>query len=74
MVSDNSVKRPRALMLTGLACLTAAIVLPEFIHPTAPFGLHLLHFARGVLIGVSSVLIVAAAPPILRYRHSRSSS
>lgn len=74
MVSDNSVKRPRALMLTGLICLTTAIVFPEFIHPSAPFGLNLLHFARGALVGVSIVLIVAAAPPILRYRHSRSSS
>ena len=41
-------------------------------HPTAPFGLNLLHFARGVLVGVSIVLIVAAGPAIFRYRNGHS--
>lgn len=73
MVFGNSVKGPRALMLIGVICLTTAIVFPDFIHPSAPFGLNLLHFARGVLLGVSIVLIVAAALPILRHRSSHPS-
>ena len=63
MIFQNSNGSPQAFMRIGLISLTIAIVVPDLIHATAPFGVNSLHFVCGVLFGISSVLMVASVLP-----------
>ena len=68
MIFKNRMKNPRVLMPIGMMCLAIAIVFPWFLPATGKLGANLIHGARGLLFGISIVLNLASAMPMIRQR------
>jgi hypothetical protein len=60
-MTSNLWKNPRRIVAIGMACLVLGLVLPEFFHPTSHLDTNVIHFFRGLFLGISMVLNLAAA-------------
>jgi hypothetical protein len=65
-------KEPRSLVAVGMSCLVIALVLPEFFHPASQSSINATHFFRGLFLGISIVLNLAAARLSARQRRLRT--
>jgi hypothetical protein len=70
MISNLS-KNPRRMMAIGMACLVLGIV-PEFLRPASQLDTNVIHFFRGLFLGISIVLNLAAASLTVRRRRCGS--
>jgi hypothetical protein len=68
----DKLKEPRKLVAAGMSCLVIALVLPEFFHPASQFRLNAIHFVRGLFMGISIGLNLAAAIVSGRQRRLRT--
>jgi hypothetical protein len=68
----DKLKEPRSLVAVGMSCLVIALLLPEFFHPVRQSGINATHFFRGLFLGISIVLNLAAARLGARQRRLRS--
>lgn len=59
------------MMAIGMACLVLGIVL-EFFPPASQLDTNVIHFFRGVFLGISMVLNLAAASLTARQRRCGS--
>ena len=55
----------------GMACLVIALAVPEFFHPASQTAVRAVHFFRGMFLGISIVLNLAAVSFRARLRPNR---
>lgn len=65
--------QPRALLRAGMLCLATALCLRYFIYSSTLSGLNPLHFACGMLVGLSLELNLRAAWLDSRQRRCQAS-
>lgn len=65
-------KEPRKLVAVGMSCLVIGLVLPEFFHPASQSHLNAIHFVRGLFMGISLGLNLAAVIVSARQRRLRT--